>query len=64
MLKKNFTNYGALTERVRRFEVPSFRPQALGKPRHYDRNFGNKKYAMKKPTHKKLPKHTRKNLVL
>lgn len=67
-LRKNFRKYGNMLERVRKFEEPSFRPQALGKPRggfgNFDRNYGPKKYNPKKSHGKRLSRSTRKNLVL
>ena len=63
MLKKNFTNYGKIIDRVRPFEQASFRPEAVGKYKGiFDRKFG-KKFNPKKSPKKILPYNVRKNLI-
>ena len=65
MLRKNFTRYGLMKEKVRQFEHHSFRPQALGGDKgSFDRNHSGKRYNPKKNSGKRLPKDVRKNLVL
>ena len=65
MLKQNFTNYGKLIERVRKFEQPSFRPDGVGKEKFiYDRNTTGKRYNPKKTPKKKISYNARKNIIL
>ena len=65
MLKKNFTNYGAMLEKVRQFDKPTFRPQASGEYRgNFDRHHGPKRFNPKKNPKKALPYKVRKNMVL
>jgi len=70
LVRKNFTRYGKMIDRVRSFEKPSFRPQADGQDKGkysgiYKREqTGKKKFNPKHNPGKKLPYSTRKNLVM
>ena len=64
ILRRDFRRYGALIENVRKFETPSFRPNAVGKDKGFGVNNPSKKrFNPKKTIKKMLPYSSRKNMV-
>ena len=66
LLRRDFTRYGHLIEKVRKFEQPSFRPEAAGQIKGlgvYDSKHTGKRFNPKKTPKKMLPYKVRKNWV-
>ena len=55
LLRKNFTNYGSLLQRVRQFEKPTFNTQPARDRGLMLRNLTGKRYNPKKSHKKELP---------